>query len=183
MISSIQSAYGTCGFTTAGSAKTRLNQSFEEVLSLKKNRNDSFYSTLSLSEQAWFEEIRSRYHVNNMSWKQGQSLVSELVGRGVVSSSLDELGNAIVLMPPPEDMYDRFGSSLADNGANWVELKLDDGLESTGDYSGMLKSGLEHQWQGYNTMVEKYGDIYPNEKAWLEEQGKLLGILQQMANT
>lgn len=183
MISSIQSAYGTCGFTTAGCAKTRLNQSFEEVLSLKKNRSDSFSSTLSLSEQAWFEEIRSGYHVNNMSWKQGQSLVSELVGRGVVSSSLNELGNAIVTMFPPDCTDENGNLTRVVSGWECVDLAFDEGYEGTFNYVETLRSSLEHQWQGYNTMVEKYGDIYPNEKAWLEEQGKLFGILQQMGNT
>lgn len=182
MISSIQSVYGTRGFTTAGSAKTRLNQSFEEVFSLKKNRNDSFSSTLSLSEQAWFEEIRSRYHFNNMSWKQGQSLVSELVGRGVVPNEFNELGNAVVILFPPDEVDENGVPKPVLTGDQWVELSFDAGYENTTDYIGTLKSGLASNWEKYNQMVSRYGELYEPTKSYLLDMEKLLGILEQMGS-
>lgn len=180
MSSVIDGIGGYHAAVAVNAAYHKAQSSFKAVLASEQVRRDAF--TASVAGQDWFYSLRSRYNVSSMGWKQGQRLVSELVGRGFVRNDLKDLGNRVVIMYPPEDLYDQYGNRLADIGANWVELKMDDGFENTTDYMGTLKSSLEHQWQAYNSMVERYGDIYPNEKAYLQEQDKLLGILHGMAN-
>ncbi len=186
MIGSVSALTGNAAKKSALPVNISAKDSFERQLSASRIRSDYLTKAPVSGVNSVLYDMYLRFcfpDTNKLSWINGRGYVSELAAKGIVSGSLNELGNAIVLMPPPEDVYDKYGNRLIDNGANWVELKLDDGFENTEDYVGMLKSSVEHQWQGYNAMVEKYGDIYPNEKAWLEEQEKLLGILQKMANS
>lgn len=178
-IKAISSYTGVTSYNKANQKATAA--SFLQALTAAQSRRDSFTSSLSSTQQNWFNDLRSRFSARGMNWKQGQDLVSSLVDKGILSNGFENLGKMVMIMYPPDCIDENGKAKCVLDASVCTYLTFDPGYEDTTDYTGTLESSLEHQWEAYNSMVEKYGDIYPNEKAYLQEQDKLLGILQRLA--